>query len=158
LPSPKAQAPKRAALPNPVLAASKHVSHAETEDEEEKEESKESEDDPLQETVIPSPKVLAKKSSHVEVPKASATEEAENNEIKQLPQTEQAQTLQKLRSALETKIQSEINQLNRVVEMQDGGKGHGHFDYELVKVVKDQEESKQEHPAEAKKASGDSEE
>jgi hypothetical protein len=38
----------------------------------------------LKETVIPSPRTLAKKSSHVEVPssKPTATEQAENNEIK----------------------------------------------------------------------------
>ena len=35
---------------------------------------KEEEDDPLKETVIPSPRVAAKKSSHVEVPKPTATE------------------------------------------------------------------------------------
>ena len=45
-------------------------------------EKKEAEDDPLKETVIPSPRVMAKKGSHVEVPHPTATEEAENNEIK----------------------------------------------------------------------------
>jgi len=93
---------------------------------------------------------MAKKSSHAETPAASVTEQAENNEIKQLPQTEQQQTLSKLRSALETKIQSEINQLNRVLAMQDGGKGPNHFDYELVKVVKDSDDEKKEEPKEAK--------
>jgi hypothetical protein len=45
-----------------------------------------------------------------------------------------------LRSALEVKIQSEINQLNQVVEMQEGAKGANGFDYELVKVIKDEGE------------------
>jgi hypothetical protein len=45
-------------------------------------EKKEAEDDPLKETTIPSPRVMAKKSSHAEVPQPTATEQAENNEIK----------------------------------------------------------------------------
>jgi hypothetical protein len=45
-------------------------------------EKKEAEDDPLKETAIPSPRVMAKKSSHAEAPQPTATEQAENNEIK----------------------------------------------------------------------------
>jgi len=45
-----------------------------------------------------------------------------------------------LRSALEVKIQSEINQLNQVVAMQEGANKANAFDYELVKVVKDEGE------------------
>ena len=63
-----------------------------------------------------------------------------------------------MRSALETKIQIEINQLNQVVSMQDGGKGPNHFDYELVKVVKDSEDQKKEEPQVETKEKDDAEE
>jgi len=44
-----------------------------------------------------------------------------------------------LRTALEAKIQSEINELNEVVQLQgQRATGENQFDYELVKVVKDE--------------------
>ena len=46
------------------------------------------------------------------------------------------------------KIQSEINQLNQVIAMQEGPKGANEFDYELVKVVKDEGEQKKDQQKE----------